>query len=136
MQRLAVSVSIAFIALIARANAAPPLKEMPIDFVGEWCNGTMTDGEVNWQLPSWVGEDGKCGNILSVTRYEFRMMIGKTSYSCSPKTIGAKQDTAPSGTTYMARITAQCSTDPYGGRTTPAVFDFQRYKGNIYIKKK
>lgn len=34
------------------AHAAPPLQQMPIDFVGEWCNGETFEGETNWKLPS------------------------------------------------------------------------------------
>jgi hypothetical protein len=57
------------------ALAAPRLKLMPIDFVGERCNGETIQGETNWKLPSWVEEDGKCTNILSVTKYDFSFEI-------------------------------------------------------------
>src|SRR5438552_19025788 len=83
----------------AGAQAVPPLKQMPIDFVGEWCNGTTSEGTTNWQLPSWLDDSEKCTNILSIDKYEFRMVIGKTDYACTPDAIRARSDTAPSGTT-------------------------------------
>ncbi|MCS3449807.1 hypothetical protein M2222_001372 [Bradyrhizobium elkanii] len=125
------------------AHAAPPLKQMPIDFVGEWCNGETFEGETNWKLPSWVDEEeggGKCTNILSVDKYEFRMVIDKKSLDCMPDTIRLKSDTAPSGTAYMATINARCMTlkdgVPESQTWKPTAFEFRRYKGNIYIKPK
>ena len=125
--------------LAAGAAQAAPLKQMPIEFVGEWCNGSTYEGEVNWTLPSWVEEsvnDGKCGNILSVTSYGFSMVIDKKSYDCMPDTIRQSQDTAPSGTAYLATISAHCRIGDEQGRGQPATFAFHRYKGNIYIKPK
>jgi hypothetical protein len=125
------------LSLISTSAGSAPLKQMPIDFVGEWCNGTTFEGETNWQLPSWLGEDdAKCGNILSVTKYDFSMVIGKTSYSCYPDAIRTKEDTAPSGTAYLATINAHCTTGSETGRGNAALFEFHRYKGNIYIKRK
>ena len=127
---------LALVLSVGAAHAAP-LKQMPIDFVGEWCNGSTFEGETNWQLPSWLGEDDpKCTNILSVTKYDFSMEIGKTSFSCYPDAIRLKEDTAPSGTAYMATINARCTTGQATGRGAPMTFEFSRYKGNIYIKKK
>ncbi|WP_029083378.1 hypothetical protein [Bradyrhizobium sp. th.b2] len=123
------------------AHAAPPLQQMPIDFVGEWCNGETFEGETNWKLPSWIEEDGeKCTNILSVDKYEFRMVINKKSLTCSPDAIRMKSDTTPSGTAYLATIDARCMTLNNGvpesqpGKLT--TFEFRRYKDNIYIKQK
>lgn len=117
---------------------AAPLKQMPIDFVGEWCNGETYEGQTNWKLPSWLEEEdgGKCTNILSIDKYEFRMVINKTAFSCYPDAIRQKEDTAPSGTSYMATINAHCTTGNDTGRGKPATFEFSRYKGNIYIKQK
>ncbi|WLA35940.1 hypothetical protein QNJ95_22975 [Bradyrhizobium elkanii] len=129
--------------LAAGATHAAPLKQMPIEFVGEWCNGSTYEGEVNWTLPSWVDEsvnNGKCGNILSVTSYGFSMEIDKKSLDCMPDTIRLKSDTAPSGTAYMATINARCMTlkdgVPESQTWKPTAFEFRRYKGNIYIKPK
>ncbi|BAL78928.1 hypothetical protein [Bradyrhizobium cosmicum] len=122
-------------ASFARVHAVQ-LKQMPIDFVGEWCNGSTFEGQTNWTLPSWVEEDGKCTNILSVSKYDFNMVIGKVSFSCVPDAIRQNQETAPSGTTYLATINAHCTTDTESGRGRPATFEFSRYKGNIYIKQK
>jgi hypothetical protein len=123
------------IAVGGQAKAAA-LKQMPIDFVGEWCNGETFEGKTNWKLPSWVEDEGegKCTNILSVTKYDFNMVIDKKALSCVPDAIRQNQDTAPSGTTYLATIDARCTTGDETGRGKPLVFEFERYKGNIYIK--
>lgn len=137
------SVFIAVAILCSTAAQAAPLKQMPIDFVGEWCNGETFEGETNWKLPSWVDEEeggGKCTNILSVDKYEFRMVINKKSLTCSPDAIRMKSDTAPSGTAYLATINARCMTlnngVPESQPGKPATFEFRRYKGNIYVKVK
>jgi hypothetical protein len=130
---LACAVSVA--AACSQARAAQ-LNQMPIDFVGEWCNGTTAGDATNWMLPSWVGEDGKCTNILSVTKYDFSMVIEKRPFYCLPDAIRQNHDTAPSGTTYLATINAHCTTGQETGRGWPATFEFSRYKGNIYIKQK
>ncbi|RZN33910.1 hypothetical protein CWO90_08750 [Bradyrhizobium sp. Leo121] len=91
------------------ALAAPPLKLMPIDFVGEWCNGETIQGETNWKLPSWIDDGSKCTNILSVTKYDFSFEIDGKPFSCVPDTIS--QSTAPSGTSYQATISAHCRGD-------------------------
>jgi hypothetical protein len=126
----------AAIAVACSQAHAAQLKQMPIDFVGEWCNGETFEGQTNWKLPNWVEEDGKCTNILSVTKYDFGMVIDKKSFSCMPDAIRQNQDTAPSGTAYLATINAHCTTGQESGRGKPATFEFERYKGNIYIKQK
>jgi hypothetical protein len=123
----------------AEVVPAKPLKQMSIDFVGEWCNGSTNRGESNWTLPSWVGEEtngGKCGNILSVTRYDFSMTIEKTSFQCYPDSVRERENTAPSGTGYTATVIAHCAIGDEQGLGRPMTFEFNRYKGNIYIKKK
>lgn len=129
----------AVLGMITTAQAAPPLKQMPIDFVGEWCNGETFEGQTNWKLPSWVDETengGKCTNILRVTKYSFDMTMGKEDFSCTPDAIRQKEDTAPSGTTYVATINAHCTMGTETGRGLPVKFEFSRYKGNIYLKIK
>ena len=124
------------LSLGANADAAQP-KQMPIDFVGDWCNGNTFEGKTNWTLPSWIEEDEvKCTNILSVTKYDFRMVIEKKSFSCMPDAIRQTSDVAPSGTAYIATIGAHCTIGDEQGRGKPATFEFERYKGNIYIKQK
>ena len=124
------------VAACAQARAVQ-LKQMPIDFVGEWCNGTASGDQTNWMLPSWVEEGGKCTNILSVTKYDFSLQINGRALSCSPDVIRQDHDTALSGTTYLATISAHCNNrEGIQGRGTPATFEFSRYKGNIYIKQK
>ncbi|MDO9297328.1 hypothetical protein [Bradyrhizobium sp.] len=137
IRRIAAPILATVLAIAVGAANAAPLKQMPIDFVGEWCNGETFEGQTNWKLPSWLDEDErKCTNILSVTKYDFSMEIDKKSFYCLPVAIRLKEDTAPSGTAYLATISAHCTTGQETGRGKPATFEFQRYKGNIYIKQK
>jgi hypothetical protein len=112
---------------------------MPIDFVGEWCSPSTFEGKTNYTLPSWTDE-GKCTNILSVEKWGFTFNDKGVGKTCLPTTIRTKQDTAPSGTAYMATVSALCIKDgveisgPESG--TPQTFEFQRYKGNLTIKSK
>jgi hypothetical protein len=132
----ALAVAMALVLTVGSAHAAA-LKQMPIDFVGEWCNGETFEGQTNWKLPSWLDEDDrKCTDILSVTKYDFSMVIDKKTFYCLPDAIRLREDTAPSGTAYMATISARCTTGQETGRGKPVTFEFQRYKGNIYIKQK
>jgi hypothetical protein len=129
--------------IVSAANAGttpwPVGKAMSIEFVGEWC--LAADGydaktkTTNYKLPSWT-EDGQCAraNILRIEPYSF--YFSDTDEHCD-EVVSAryKSDTAPSGTAYMAKITVNCSPS---GIWTPKLktFEFERYKGNLYIKRR
>lgn len=117
------------------AAGAPISINMPIDFVGDWCSPTKYKGQIDYTLPSWT-DDGKCNDILSVGKFEFRFADKKIS--CRPESIHFKEDTAPSGTAYIASIKARCVPD---GEVTPDrwthhAFNFSRYKGRLTITLK
>ena len=117
------------------ANAAP-MKQMPIDFVGEWCSPSKDGNSTEWSLPSWaLGDegDGKCTDILSVEKWGF---YGFNNETCIPAEIKTKSDTAPSGTAYMATVKANCTKDQQPPPGPIKVFEFQRYKGHLTIKTK
>jgi hypothetical protein len=53
---------------VSYARAAE--KQMPIDFVGEWCTPSKDGNSAEYTLPSWT-DDGKCTEILSVEKWGF-----------------------------------------------------------------
>lgn len=117
------------------AANAPVSINMPIDFVGEWCSPTQYKGQIDYTLPSWT-DDGKCNDILSIDKFEFRFSDKKIS--CRPEGIHLHEDTAPSGTAYIASIKARCVPD---GEVTPdrwtrRAFNFSRYKGRLTVTPK
>jgi hypothetical protein len=124
----------AIMMICGQAHAAD--KRMPIDFIGEWCNPTTFEGKTNYTLPSW-SEDHKCNEIMSIDQYGFVFNLGgeKETY-CEPENIRTSHDTAPSGTTYMATIAASCYVGSTPNQKARRTFEFERYKGNIYIKQK
>lgn len=123
---------------LAACSAHAADKQMPIDFVGEWCSPEKDGNSTQYSLPSWALEepDGKCTNILSVEKWGFN---GFGDLTCFPAEIKTKSDTAPSGTAYFATIKASCTTVDAKGQTKQAgqkVFEFERYKGHLTIKTK
>ena len=79
----------------------------------------------------------KCNEIMSIDQYGFAFNMGgeKETY-CEPVNIRTSHDTAPSGTTYMATIAASCYVGSNPNQKTRRTFEFERYKGNIYIKQR
>jgi len=122
-------------ALTSPVLAGNSAKTMSTDFVGDWCFGDGYDAqtkETNYRLPSWT-EDGQCDKtkILSIAKYGFRLEY----WDVYRDVVSARHtsNTASSGTAYTAKVTASCSRS---GNWTPTVktFEFNRYKGNLYVK--
>lgn len=119
---------------VACSQARAAEKQMPIDFVGEWCSPSTFEGKTKYTLPSWTDE-GKCTDILSIEKWGFTFSEKEGGKTCLPTTIRTKQDTAPSGTAYLATINARCLKGGVltSGSGTPETFEFQRYKGSLTI---
>lgn len=123
---------VAAISIAATASQAAE-KQMPIDFVGEWCSPEKDENSTEYSLPSWALQepDGKCTDILSVEKWGF---YGFNNQTCIPAEIRVRSDTAPSGTAYFATIRANCTKDGQRPPGTSRVFEFERYKGHLTIK--
>ena len=106
MQPMKRLLATAALALIATAAQAGKFKPMPIEFVGQWCSADSDGSEgMNYRLPSWMGDNEKCTDILQIDQYGF-------SYgdnNCHPLSMRLKKDRAPSGTAYTATLTALCT---------------------------
>jgi hypothetical protein len=126
-------VAAALCGLVSTAPAADKPMQMPIDFIGEWCQSneeSYVKGATNYKLPSWT-EGGVCTRILSVQRYGFSFPDGRLN--CGPTKIEVRHDTAPSGTAYFATVTAKCYPDGPVDAGRPMTFRFERYKGNLEV---
>jgi hypothetical protein len=122
--------------VVACSHARAAENQMPIDFVGEWCTPTKDGNTTEYTLPSWTNE-GKCTEILSVDRWGFAFnMGGEKEIYCSPESIRTKQDTAPSGTAYLATILATCAAGDTLDRKSHRTYEFKRYKGRLTIEAK
>ena len=119
---------------IGFANHAHAEKTMPIEFVGEWCAPNKNGDTTTYTLPSWT-EDRKCTEILSIDKWSFVFNLGgeKETY-CTPESIRLRHDTAPSGTAYMATVSASCALGDTPNRTSRRTYEFERYKGSIMVK--
>lgn len=104
---------------------------MPIHFVGDWCFESEDAATTTYALPSWT-EGGVCTKILSVNEYRF---YGQGN-NCDPLDVSLKKDTAPSGTAYVARVTASCQPDGPVVAGKRQLFVFERYKGHLSVTKK
>ena len=104
---------------------------MPIQFVGEWCFESEEGATTTYALPSWIA-DGRCTKILSVQEFGFY----SEGNNCDPQKLSLKTDIAPSGTAYIARITARCRPDGPVTRGTLQSFKFERYKGHLSVTAK
>ena len=105
---------------------------MPIQFVGEWCFAFREEeNKTNYTLPSWT-EDGHCTNIFAIDMYGFCY----EKNICEAVKMQLGKETAPSGTSYTATITARCM--PAGPVTAGKLqaFKFERYKGNLFVTTK
>ena len=104
---------------------------MPINFIGEWCYSSQENKANSYTLPSWT-EGGLCTKILSIEQYTF---YGEGRH-CDPANIQLTKKTAPSGTAYMAMITARCQPDGLVQPGKLQTFEFNRYKGNLTVTTK
>jgi hypothetical protein len=116
---------------IAFGEAHAAQRTMPIHYVGDWCFESQESTTTTYALPSWT-EEGRCTKILSVSEYGF---YGQGN-NCEPVKISLREDTAPSGTAFIAQITARCQPDGpvTGGKLQ--TFKFERYKGHLSVTAK
>jgi hypothetical protein len=116
---------------IACGHARAAEKTMPISFIGEWCYSSQEDKTTAYTLPSWT-EGGHCTKILSIDQYVF---YGE-GRNCEPVNVRLTKNTAPSGTAYIAAVTARCQPDGPVTAGTLQTFEFNRYKGNLTVTTK
>ena len=114
--------------VIACSHARAAEKTMPINFIGEWCYSSQENKTTSYTLPSWT-EDGRCTKILSIDQYGF---FGEGRH-CEPVSMRLTRDTAPSGTAYIAMVTARCQPDGPVTAGKLQSFEFNRYKGNLSV---
>jgi hypothetical protein len=127
---------VAAAAVIACSQARAAEKTMPIDFVGDWCSpsrGESAENATTYTLPSWT-EDGHCTDILSIDKYGFYFVSEKMH--CEPVGMRLAKDTAPSGTAYLATVTARCQPDGPVTEGKIQSFEFNRYKGSLSVTTK
>lgn len=86
-----------------------------------------------YTLPSWT-DGGKCTDILSINKYGF--YFNREQIQCEPVSMRLGNDTAPSGITYTATVTANCQPDGSVTERKLRTFEFSRYKGNLTITTK
>ena len=82
----------------------------------------------SYTLPSWT-EDGHCTKILSIDQYGFH----GEGRNCEPVSVRLTSKTAPSGTAYLAVVTARCQPDGPVTEGELQSFEFNRYKGNLSV---
>jgi hypothetical protein len=129
-----VCVAAAVVTACSHAHAVEKYVQMPIDFVGDWCSSNEREKNTDWyRLPSWMGDE-RCTNILSINKYSFYLAGG--SRNCDPVAMRLGKDVAPSGTAYLATITARCYPDGPVSAGKLKTFEFYRYKGNLSITAK
>jgi hypothetical protein len=85
----------------------------------------------SYTLPSWT-EGGICTTIISIDQNGFH----GEGRSCEPVNIGLKTNTAPSGTAYIATVTASCQPDGPVTAGKLQTLEFNRYKGNLTVTTK
>jgi hypothetical protein len=117
--------------IIACSHARAAEKTMPINFIGEWCYSSQENNTTSYTLPSWT-EDGRCTKILSIDQYSF---YGE-GRNCEPVNVRLTTNTAPSGTAYIAMVTARCQPDGPVTAGKLQAFEFNRYKGNLTVTTK
>ena len=124
-------VRVAAAVVIACSHASAAEKTMTIDFVGDWCFDSQDKNVSRYKLPSWT-EGGHCTKILSIDQYGF---FGEGRH-CEPVNMRLTTDTAPSGTAYIATVTARCQPDGPVTAGKLQTFEFNRYKGNLTVTTK
>jgi hypothetical protein len=117
--------------LFACCPAHAAKKAMPIDFLGEWCFASQDATTTHYTLPSWT-QDERCTKILAIDQTGFY----RDSTYCEAEKVHLKTDTAPSGTAFIATITARCRPDGPVTAGTLQTFEFNRYKGNMSVTGK
>ncbi len=122
---------LAVASVIVCGQAVAAEKTMPINFIGEWCYSSQENKTTSYTLPSWT-EDGHCTKILSIDQYGF---YGEGLH-CDPMNMRLTKDTAPSGTAYIATISARCHPDGPVTLGKIRLFEFYRYKGNLSVTTK
>ena len=125
------SICAATAVLIASGHARAVEKTMSINFVGDWCYSSQENKTTSYTLPSWT-EGGHCTKILSINQYGF---YGE-GRNCEPVSVRLTKNTAPSGTAYIAMVTARCQPDGPVTAGTVQNFEFNRYKGNLSVTVK
>jgi hypothetical protein len=134
MKKLLLAAAAAVVFASGAAGAAERVVPMTINFVGDWCQSSKDGRETQYRLPSWLGENEKCTDIISI-HYGFNY---EDSY-CEPVQMKLGKDVAPSGTAYQALVQARCYQN--GVVVTPTsgklrTFEFWRYKGNLTVTVK
>jgi hypothetical protein len=117
------------VVVCGQAHAAE--KTMSINFVGDWCYASQEKNTTLYTLPSWT-EGGICTKILSIDENGFH----GEGRSCDTANIGLKKNTAPSGTAYIATVSASCQADGPVTAGKLQNFEFNRYKGNLTVTTK
>ncbi|MGE3917033.1 MAG: hypothetical protein AB7F78_15175 [Hyphomicrobiaceae bacterium] len=123
-------VSIAVLGVVACGHANATGRTMPINFIGEWCYSAQEKGSTSYLLPSWT--DGRCTRILSVHPYGF----SDGSRHCEPVKIRQSSNTAPSGISHIATISARCQSNGPATSGKLRTFEFVRYKGSLSVSAK
>ncbi len=122
---------IAFAVVIACSHACAAETTMPVNFIGEWCYSSQDGKTTSYTLPSWT-EGGHCTKILSIDQYTF---YGE-GQTCDPVSIRLTKNTAPSGTAYMATVTAHCQANGPVTQGKLQTFELNRYKGRLEVTTK
>jgi hypothetical protein len=117
--------------VIACSHAHTAENTLSINFVGDWCYASQEKNTISYTLPSWT-EGGICTKILSIDENGFH----RQGRSCEPVKIGLKKITVPSGTSYIATVTASCQADGPVTAGKLQNFEFNRYKGNLTVTEK
>lgn len=119
--------------ILASSQAWAAEKPIPINFVGDWCFSLREGRQTDYMLPSWT-EDGHCTQILSIS--EFGFYFTDLKISCGAQNIRVSRDTAPSGTTYTAKISARCQADGPVTAGKLQNYELRRYKGSLNVTAK
>jgi hypothetical protein len=125
-------VCVAAAVVIACSHARAAERTMPIDFVGDWCSPSQDYAAKNttwYTLPSWT-EGGHCTDILSINKYGFYY---PNNTHCEPVNMRLGKSVAPSGTGYIATVTARCLLNGNVKANKLQTFEFYRYKGNLRV---
>jgi hypothetical protein len=125
------------VVIASYVHAAEKIMMMTIDFVGDWCFSDLNNNTASYRLPSWI-EGGHCTKILSIQKWGFYGdgWLYAGGWHCEPVKMRLSKDVAPSGTTYIALITARCQPDGPVGAGVLKTFEFTRYKGNLDVTPK
>jgi hypothetical protein len=118
--------------MVLSVSSADARVQIPGEFVNQWCLSAPEDhGETNYVTPSW-NSDKECKNIFVVEPWDFYANDGGPTWI--PIKVTVKEDNAPSGTAYIARITARAYCASGEVCPKPETFEFTRYKGNLTVR--